>query len=375
MSTPLARTLGATALGSAAVAWLAAGFHFVGAPRWDVLVPLALAAVSALGWLLACRAAPAVRPLPVTAPPSDTIPGKLGPIRRDWGFAAAAWLTVWAPYVAGRTAWKGDGSPLGALYCLLAWFLGVVLTLFVIGLLKNQLYPAQRMLRADAAGGGVHAVRVRFGTPLRGVYRYPTGTGVGKIAAFVTHGVELVPENGTGDGPAVRLLAMEGHNFRIALGDKHLTHAAAQLVGHTGWLCWPTRWRDIAATNPKHKVPAAFVSDSGHVVWGETAEDGHTPYLRGGAAPLHATSPARAADPLPRPSRYFPKTHASHLRIAAVGALLAVPYLTGVVSSWPGMLLGVAAGAAGLFAGMTMDGVGVDKEPWTTLESSHPSLR
>lgn len=58
-STPFARTLGAAALLSTAVAWGAAWIGYdADAPRLDVLVPLALAAVFVVGWLLACRSAP-----------------------------------------------------------------------------------------------------------------------------------------------------------------------------------------------------------------------------------------------------------------------------------------------------------------------------
>ncbi|MGW7256464.1 hypothetical protein [Streptomyces sp. NPDC054834] len=87
------------------------------------------------------------------------------------------------------------------------------------------------------------------------------------------------------------------------------------------------------------------------------------------------TDTALAVAPLPRPSRYFPKEHASHLLIATAGALLSVPYLLGVVPHWAGVLLAVVSGIVGLFAGMTMGGVGVDQEPWTVSTTSHPSLR
>ncbi|MFD4861625.1 hypothetical protein [Streptomyces atratus] len=375
-STPLARTLGAAALLSAVAAWGAASIRYdADAPRLDILVPLALAAVFAVSWLLASRLAPPVKPLPATAPPREGIPGKLGAVRRDWGFVAAAYLTVWAPYVAARTAYGDGGSILGSLYCLLAWLFGVVLSLYAIGLLKNQLGPAQRMLREDAAAGSVHAVRVRFGTPVREAYRYPTGNGVGQVATSSTYYVELVPEDDSGSPRTVRLQAMSGYNFRINVGDKHLAQAAARLVGHSGWLCWPTRWRDIAGTDKQRKVSAAFVSDSGHVAWGVTPEEDYAGYLRAGAAPVRETDTALAVAPLPRPSRYFPKVHASHLRVAAVGALLAVPFLLGVVPYWAALLLGVISGALGLSAGMKKNGVGVDQEPWTVRERSHPSLR
>ncbi|MFE2103007.1 MULTISPECIES: hypothetical protein [unclassified Streptomyces] len=76
-STPLARSLGAAALLSAAVAWGTASIQeYADGPRPDVLLPLALAAVFVVGWLPAARSAPLVKPLPTTAPPRDTVPGK-----------------------------------------------------------------------------------------------------------------------------------------------------------------------------------------------------------------------------------------------------------------------------------------------------------
>ncbi|MGI5457994.1 hypothetical protein ACQEWB_33425 [Streptomyces sp. CA-249302] len=164
-----------------------------------------------------------------------------------------------------------------------------------------------------------------------------------------------------------------GHSDIVS--HKHLTHAASQLGRHGGWLCWPARWRDIAGTNRERKVSAAFVADSGHVVWGTTPEEDHAHYLRDGAAPVCETDVALTVVPVPRPSRYFPKVHASHLRIAAVGALLAVPFLLDVVPYWARLVLGVVSGGLGLFAGMTIDGVGVDQEPWVVREKLHPSLQ
>ncbi|MFI6402847.1 hypothetical protein [Streptomyces sp. NPDC050548] len=370
VSTPLARTLGAAALLSAAVAWGAAAFqydpHHV---RLDILVPLALAGAFVVGWLVACRAAPLVKQLPTTGPPPEAIPGKLGTVRRDWGLVATAYLVVWAPFAAANSAYGGRGSTLGAVYCLLTSIVAVITSLCLLSLLQSYLGPMQRMLKEDAAKGGVHAVRVRFGTPVRETYRYPTGQGVGKIAARTNYGVELI-----GEQPTVRLRAMRaGHSS--AVGDKHLANAVAQLGGHGGWLCWPTRWRDIAGTNKERLVPAAFVSDSGHVVWGQTTEEDYAPFLRDGAAPLRETEPALAVAPLPRPTRYLPGVHASHLRIAAVGALFALPFLLDVVPGWAALLLGVVSGALGLLAGMTLDSVRMDPEPWTVRTTSHPSLQ
>ncbi|AGF60438.1 hypothetical protein SHJGH_0772 [Streptomyces hygroscopicus subsp. jinggangensis TL01] len=106
-----------------------------------------------------------------------------------------------------------------------------------------------------------------------------------------------------------------------------------------------------------------------------THEEDYAHYLREGAAPVCRTDTALTVTPLPRPSRYFPKVHGWHLGVAAVGALLAVPFLLDVVPYWARLLLGVFSGALGVFAAMTLDGQGVDKEPWSARESLHPSLQ
>ncbi|MBK3567495.1 hypothetical protein [Streptomyces sp. MBT62] len=375
VSTPLARTLGAAALLSAAVAWGAAAFQYdPHHARLDILVPLGLAAVFVVGWLVACRAAPLVEPMTVAGSAREAIPGTLGTVRRDWGLAATAYLVVWAPFAAANSAYGGRGSQLGAVYCLLTFIVGVVTSVCLLSLFQSYLGPMQRMLKEDAAKGAVHAVRVRFGTPVLETYRYPTGQGLGKIAASTTYGVELVPEGESDGQRTVRLQAMQAGHSR-AVGNKHLANAVAQLGGHSGWLCWPTRWKDIAGTNKERLVPAAFVSDSGLVVWGQTKEEDYEPFLRDGAAPLRETDPALAVAPLPRPARYLPGVHASHLRIAAVGALFALPFLLDVVPDWAALLLGVVSGALGLLAGMTLDSVRMDPEPWTVRTTSHPSLQ
>ncbi|MGW2742876.1 hypothetical protein [Streptomyces sp. NPDC001450] len=221
-------------------------------------MPLALAALFSLGWVLAGRWAPPVEPLPTTAPPQERIPGKLGAVRRDWGFFVAACLTVRAPCAAGcvAVAAAGDDDPfLYALYVVVSWLFGVVLSLYALALLKNQLGPGQRMLREDAAAGSVHAVRVRFATPVREAYRYPTGDGVGRIATSSTYCIELVHENEAGRRRTIRLRAMSGHNFRISVGNKHLAHAAARLVGRTG-TCRRHTPHSCASRRPARSSPS-----------------------------------------------------------------------------------------------------------------------
>jgi hypothetical protein len=166
-----------------------------------------------------------------------------------------------------------------------SWFFGAVLSLYVVSLLKNQLGPGQRILRADAAAGSVHAIRVRFRAPVE----RSTGNSVTPFAAYC---LEPAPESEADRQPTIR-----------------------------------------------------------------------------------PTDTAFAVAPLPRPSRYFPKAHALHLSSAAVGALLAVPFLLGAVPHWAGMLLGVFSGLVGLFARMTLGGRGADRDPWTVRTASHPSPR
>ncbi|MEW2402691.1 hypothetical protein [Streptomyces sp. NPDC046862] len=380
-STRFATTLGGAALVCSAVAWGAAVVRYdADAPRLDILVPLALAALLAGGWLLAVRAAPPVEPLPV-APARDGIPGKLGTIRRDWGYIGAAYVTAWAPFAAARAAYGEGGSLVGSAYCGLTLLFGVVVSLYAIGLLTDQLGAGQRMLKEDAASGGVHAVRVRFGTAVREEYRRPTGTGVGSIITTSSYYVDLLPEGDTDRQQAIRLQSMyAGDNFRIPTGEKHLSYAAAQLSGHSGWLCWPTRWKDIAGTDKQRSVSAAFVTDTGRVVWGQTAEQDWEPWLRGAAAPVCRTDSAVAAEPLARPSRFRPKVHTRTLLIAAIAALTAVPYLLGAVPYKLGLALGAAAGILALVAAARLSVLGVQKqnldpELWTVRNESHPSLR
>lgn len=392
-------TLLAKILGGAALACLAGGLgmtivrYDAEAPRLDVLVPLALAAMLVGGWVLAVRAAPPVERIPLPSTHREGIPTTLGAVRRDWGYIAAVYLTIWAPYAAARAAAGTGGSVIGSAWCGITLLFAVAMSLYAIGLLKTQLGAAQRMLMEDAAAGSVHAVRVRFGTAVRQDYRAPAGTGVGDITTTNSYWVDLLPEGDfggdtggdTGGDPGgqrvVRLQPMySGDNFRVMIGDKHLSYAAAQLSGHSGWLCWPRRWKDIAATDKTRGVSAAFVSDTGHVVWGRTGQQDCEHWLRGGAAPVCETGSGPAAEPLPHPSRFLPKAHTRALLIAAAAALTAVPYLLGLVPHALGLALGAAAGILALAASASLTLIGIqrenmDPELWTVSDEAHPSLR
>lgn len=379
-STSLSKGLGAAALGSMAVAYGSALVpRDAGVVRWEVLVPLAVSGLLAGCWVLAVRSAPPVTRLPA-APARAGIPAALGSTRRDWGHIAMAYLVIWAPFFAGTAAQHGSGSALGGLWCALTALFALVLSFYALALVTSRLGPGQKVLRADAAAGRVHAVRARFGDAVREQYRRPTGTGTGDISTIDSYYAELSPESEDG-GPAVRptvrLASMRGDSFRINLGDKHLSHAAAELAGHSGWLCWPSRWKDLAGTDKDRHVAAAFVTDTGHVVWGHTRQDDWTTWLRGELAPVHETDPTLSAEVLPSPSRFLPAAHGVSLLYAAAAALLTIPCLVGAVPFGVGIGLGAAAGLTGLVAGVRMgNGAKIlDPELWTSRQESHPSLR
>lgn len=378
-STPLSKSLGTAALTSTALTY---GMALVpgkaDAPRWEILIPLAVSTLLAGCWVLAVRSAAHVVRRSVV-PARAGIPAALGPIRRDWGHITMAYLVIWAPFFAGAAAQRGSGSALGGIWCALTACFAIVLSFYVLALVTTQLGPGQKILRADAAAGRVHAVRARFGDAVREEYRKPTGTGVGDINTVDYYYAELLPEvedGGPAVRPTVRFASMSGDSFRINVGDKHLSRAAAELVGHSGWLCWPTRWKDLAGTDEQRRVAAAFVTDSGHVVWGHTREDDWTTWLRGEIAPVRETDPTLSAQVLPSPSRFLPAAHGVSLLYAAAAALLAVPYLAGAVPSGVGIGLGVAAGVVGFIAGGRMSGGAgnLDPELWTVRQESHPSL-
>ncbi|WP_406332289.1 hypothetical protein [Streptomyces sp. NBC_00203] len=388
-STPFARALGGAALVCAAVGMvLGVARYAAGTPRLDALVPLGLAAVLAGGWVLAVRAAPPVEVLVAAGAPAG-VPAALGPIRRDWGYVAGAYLLMWAPYAAARVAYGTDygksGSLAASALCALTLLYAVVGSLYGIGLLGRQLGAAQRLLREDAAAGRVHAVRVRNAGAVQENYRSPARTGVGKTDVSVSRWLELEAD-GAGDARPARLRAMEGVNFKIATGEKHLSQAASQLAGHEGWLCWHTRWKEIAATDRRMILPAAFVTDSGHVVWGCMYEEDWRPWLRGeaagagdtepGLAAVHSTEPGRAAVPAPRPSR-FTAAYRGFLSVLLAALLATVPYLLGLVPVLAAAGLAALSGFLTFFGAAILSGSGTDGGPdvWAVREELHPSLR
>ncbi|MFF4549126.1 hypothetical protein ACFY1J_33650 [Streptomyces sp. NPDC001406] len=378
-STPLSRALGGAALLGAAVA---VGVVFVrydaDAPRLDVLVALGVTAVLAGAWVLVVRAAPAVERLPAAAA-RDAIPARLGAVRRDWGWIGAAYLTALAPYAFARGAYGKGGSVLASALCLLTLLFALVLSLFAIGLLKGQLEKPQRLLQEDAARGRVHAVRVRSGGLVRQDYRQPSQTSVGEVLTINSYWIELMAEDGNGGRP-IKLRTMDGSSFRIRIGDKHVRDAAARLDGHAGWLCWPTRWKEIVATDKQRELPVAFVVDTGHVVWGVTREEDWQPFLRGGGALVRETEAGLTAVPMERPSRYAPGAHDLSLLFAVGAALVAVPFLLGLVSGALAGLLGAVSGGLALYAAVRLvlpENVNrfMDPELWTVRQESHASLR
>ncbi|MFJ3964653.1 hypothetical protein [Streptomyces sp. NPDC090036] len=379
-STPLARILGAAALLCAAVALGAtqadrAGTT-TGAARPDILLPLLAAGVLAAGWVLAVRAAPQVEPLPA-APARTAIPAVLAAVRRDPGHLAGALLLVWAPYAAAAAAHAGSGSAAGSLICLIAFFFAIGTSPYALrDLLGRQLGSAERLLREDAAAGRVHAVRVRIDRAVREDPPRPAATGIRAPRADASRRLELIPSTPDGAPPPVGFRPMSGSGFRTLTGDKHLAQAAAQLVGHEAWLCWPARWKLALAapTDRRFPLPAALVTDSGHVVWGRTFEEDWDRYLRAGAAPEHPTDPGLTAVPLPRPARFVPRAHGRGLLALAAAFLTALPCLLGLVTLPVALFLAVSAGLLVLGAGLWISGSATRPDPrlWTVREETRP---
>ncbi|MEW2620477.1 hypothetical protein [Streptomyces sp. NPDC048106] len=301
--------------------------------------------------------------------------------------AAVSWVmtytegrtdVVWAPNAAANSAFDNGQSSFTALYVVLTWLLGVVLSVYATVLLRSPLRTGQRVLRKDAAAGGVHAIRVRVRCPVRETNPYMTGDRARRVATSSAYCVELVPEDDADRQRTIRLQAIPAiskRHVRISPGDRHLAHAA--LVGHGGWLCRPERWRESIGADPQRRAAAAFVSDSGHVVWGVTPDKDHRKYLRAGAAPVRKTDPALAVKPLTRPSRHidFPRVHFFRLVIATAGALLVLPCALGVVPGWAGLPLSMAAGALALLAGVPMRDEAEDRDRWTVREPSPAPAR
>ncbi|MFG2988073.1 hypothetical protein ACGFZK_01970 [Streptomyces sp. NPDC048257] len=172
---------------------------------------------------------------------------------------------------------------------------------------------------------------------------------------------------------------MSGSNFRIATGDEHLAHAAARLVGHEASLCRPTRWKQALAapTDRRFPLPAAPVTDGGHVVWGRTFEEDWDRRLRAGPAPERPTAPGLTAVPLPRPARIVHRAHTRGLLVLAAAFFTALPFLLGLVPQPAALLLAVCAGVLVLGAGLRISGCAVPPDPrlWTVRWPHHRDLR
>lgn len=124
-------------------------------------------------------------------------------------------------------------------------------------------------------------------------------------------------------------------------------------------------------------MPAALVTDSGHVVWGRTFEADWDRYLRASVAPEHPTDPQLSAVPVPRPSRFVHRAHVPGLLILAGAFLTALPYLLGLVPVPVALVLGAVAGVLVLGAGLRVSGRAMwpDPELWTVRDGPHPTLR
>lgn len=157
--------------------------------------------------------------------------------------------------------------------------------------------PRQRVLRADAATGQVHAVRVRIGAPIWKRYE-KRGDKPGTIKAEHTHWLEVSPVEG---GVPLQISAMypAGGGTGLTRTTTDLLQAGLQLACRQAWLCLPTRWKMI-----EKELPAALVVDTGHVVWGELSRDAARQYLadRISGAP-RLSQPHLSRPPEPRPAR------------------------------------------------------------------------
>ncbi|MEU5402972.1 hypothetical protein ABZ348_27175 [Streptomyces sp. NPDC005963] len=332
------------------------------APRWSVLVPLGLAVVLAVAWVLASRAAgptPGPAPADTTADAAraDTtgqapppIPAKLPLVKRNAGATASRYLALWTPFFVALAAASvapplEENPPSAAVLTVvllpgLTGALGLVLTYFCHDLIGRTVQAPFTQLRDDAAGGRVRAIRVRVDAAVADLRphgsRSPSTDVHEHYLALTQH------ETDPGGKPReeLRFGPMEGGDVHET-GRRHLWDSVPHAVGQDAWLCWPKNWEPIHHRYGLRNVvmPAALVTDSGHIVWGRTGSQEWVPHLRERRAPLQQTDPGRTVSPPPRPSRYDATQTPRQLLVLLPAALLAVLCLTGTLTG------GAAAGA------------------------------
>ncbi|MEU9186460.1 hypothetical protein AB0D14_18300 [Streptomyces sp. NPDC048484] len=375
-ATILTRFFGGAALVAVAVVVsLTLVRHDPPTPRWDIIGVLGVAALTAGGWVVACRVAPAMRVVPpVTAPAS--IPRSLRKPPHDWGLAAGTVLTIVAPLAVLRYGFTLYEGPLTAFVGVIGISFSFWLLIYVAtGLLGRRLGPLQRVLCADAADGQVHAVRVRIKEPVWTRHE-KRGDKPGTTTAEHTQWLEVSPVEG---GTSLRVYPMYpaagGNGLTRTTTD--LLQAGLQLADHEAWLCLPTRWKLI-----EKQLPVALVASTGHVVWGELARDAARQYLvaPGNGAPvhLHPTSPDRPSLALPGRAKFRPEVHGRQLLWLLTACALTAPVLLGVVEGFPGSLLCLGAAVT-----VTASGVGVTRRVsdlpgaigWTVRERRDPAIR
>ncbi|WP_433341307.1 hypothetical protein [Streptomyces sp. CA-253872] len=356
-------------------------------PMWTALVLCGLAVLCGAGWLLAVRAAPRVERLP-EGPVRAGIPRRVAPIRRNWPRTGHVLLFLIAPYVLVRTA----ALPLGGFFGELLPFLVLIATLGALVrlpfLLSDQLPPAQRGFRRRvAAGGPVLATRARLGSPLRFDVRTASATGSGDIVTSVAYGIAVTPDGAREVSSPVDegffgIEAVEERRmFRLAIGERHLSHSVAQLAGHRGWFCVPREWRAYTgARGERPLVPVFFATDSGHVVWAAIEPGFVASALAEGHLAQHGTDIALSAVPVRRPSFYVARAHDRVLALALGVVLATVPAMAGPVPGWVTVLCG--------FAGVALLGRAAyvaltapyryqvqDEGLWKHVEFTDPALR
>ncbi|MFC9462448.1 hypothetical protein ACFWN5_09175 [Streptomyces sp. NPDC058430] len=349
--------------------------HDAPTPRRDIVEALGVAALATGAWIIACRAAPAVRG-ESSVPAQASIPRLLRQPPHDWGLAAGVVLTIVTPLAALRFGFTLYEGALTGLAVIVGIGLGFWLLVYVAtDLLGHRLGPRQRVLYADAAAGQVHAVRVRIGAPIWKRYE-KRGDKPGTIKAEHTQWLEVSP---VGGGVPLQVYPMypAGGGTGLTRTTTDLLQAGLQLGGHQAWVCLPTRWKLI-----EKGLPVAIVADTGHVVWGELSRDTARQYLadpvNGAPVNMHPTSPDRPSLALAGRAKFRRDLHGRQLVWLLAGFALAAPALLGAVAGFPGSLLclgtAVAVAASGL--GVTRRAGELPGEiGWTVRESRDPAIR